>query len=233
MSPAGGFRRTSTFPHRRNAAVLPADRRAISPPSWVQRPAITQAGSACSDKPDATPVAVSVAQRDVTNLDDRLRMGTFPQTHQVAGRLARLAHSGQKPLRHRQVGWTPRRTCARPPCTVAQSVICLPIRNIDSDRIANWQLLATIDGFDQQPPDACQLSLRRFRAHTLTREATPMTGDQLNANVDQYPSVAAAMKHHRRSSPIRFVVTGSTPVEQPLRVLGLAANPGDAQDNAG
>lgn len=58
-----------------------------------------------------------------------------------------------------------------------------------------------------------------------------MTGDQLNANVDQYLQ-AAAMNTPPPQIISDPLVTGSTPVEQLLRVLGLAANLGDAQDNA-
>lgn len=58
-----------------------------------------------------------------------------------------------------------------------------------------------------------------------------MTGGQLNANVDQYLQAAAM-----NSPPPQIVsdplVTGATPIEQLLRVLGLAANLGDPQDNA-
>ena len=58
-----------------------------------------------------------------------------------------------------------------------------------------------------------------------------MTGDQLNANVDQYLQ-AAAMNTPPPPIISDPLVTGSTPVEQLLRVLGLAANLGDARDNA-
>ena len=58
-----------------------------------------------------------------------------------------------------------------------------------------------------------------------------MTGGQLNANVDQYLQAAAM-----NTPPPRIVsdplVTGVTPIEQLLRVLGLAANLSDPQDNA-
>lgn len=58
-----------------------------------------------------------------------------------------------------------------------------------------------------------------------------MTGGQLNANVDQYLQAAAmnAPPPQIVSDPL---VTGVTPIEQLLRVLGLAANLGDRQDNA-
>jgi hypothetical protein len=58
-----------------------------------------------------------------------------------------------------------------------------------------------------------------------------MTGDQLNANVDQYRQ-AAVMNTPPPQIISDPLVTGSTPVEQLLRILGLAANLGDAQDNA-
>lgn len=58
-----------------------------------------------------------------------------------------------------------------------------------------------------------------------------MTGDRLNADVDQYLQAAAL-----NTPPPQIVsdplVTGTTPIEQLLRVLGLAANLSDAQDNA-
>ena len=58
-----------------------------------------------------------------------------------------------------------------------------------------------------------------------------MTGGQLNADVDQYLQAAAM-----NTPPPRIVsdplVTGVTPIEQLLRVLGLAANLSDPQDNA-
>ena len=58
-----------------------------------------------------------------------------------------------------------------------------------------------------------------------------MSGDQLNANVEQYLQAAAM-----NTPPPRIVsdplVTGVTPIEQLLRVLGLAANLSDPQDNA-
>ncbi len=58
-----------------------------------------------------------------------------------------------------------------------------------------------------------------------------MTGGQLSANVDQYLQAATmnAPPPQIVSDPL---VTGATPIEQLLRVLGLAANLGDPQDNA-
>lgn len=58
-----------------------------------------------------------------------------------------------------------------------------------------------------------------------------MSGGQLNANVDQYLQANAMNIPPPRieSDPL---VTGTTPIEQLLRVLGLAANLGDPQDNA-
>ncbi len=58
-----------------------------------------------------------------------------------------------------------------------------------------------------------------------------MTDGQLNANVDQYLQ-AAAMNTPPPQIVSDPLVTGVTPVEQLLRVLGLAANLGDPQDNA-
>lgn len=58
-----------------------------------------------------------------------------------------------------------------------------------------------------------------------------MTGGQLNADVDQYLQ-AAAMNVPPPQIISDPLVTGTTPVEQLLHVLGLAANLGDAQDNA-
>lgn len=58
-----------------------------------------------------------------------------------------------------------------------------------------------------------------------------MTGPRLNADVDQYLQAAALNIPPPQiiSDPL---VTGATPIEQLLRVLGLAANLGDARDNA-
>ena len=58
-----------------------------------------------------------------------------------------------------------------------------------------------------------------------------MTGDHLNANVEHYLQ-AAAMNTAPPLVASDPVVTGTAPVEQILRMLGLAANSGDAQDNA-
>jgi hypothetical protein len=58
-----------------------------------------------------------------------------------------------------------------------------------------------------------------------------MTGGQLNANVEQYLQ-AAAMNTPPPQIISDPLVTGVTPIEQLLRVLGLAANLSDAQDNA-
>ncbi|MEI6252563.1 MAG: hypothetical protein WCP30_07140 [Mycobacteriaceae bacterium] len=58
-----------------------------------------------------------------------------------------------------------------------------------------------------------------------------MTGGQLNANVDQYLQ-AAAMNTPPPQIVSDPLVTGVTPIEQLLRVLGLAANLSDSQDNA-
>lgn len=58
-----------------------------------------------------------------------------------------------------------------------------------------------------------------------------MTDGQLNADVDQYLQ-AAAMNVPPPQIVSDPLVTGTTPVEQLLRVLGLAANLGDAKDNA-
>jgi len=57
-----------------------------------------------------------------------------------------------------------------------------------------------------------------------------MSGGQLNANVEQYLQ-AAAMNTPPPTIVSDPLVVGVTPVEQLLRVLGLAANLGDAQDN--
>ena len=54
-----------------------------------------------------------------------------------------------------------------------------------------------------------------------------MTGGQLNANVDQYLQ-AAAMNTPPPQIVSDPLVTGVTPIEQLLRVLGLAANLGEA-----
>lgn len=58
-----------------------------------------------------------------------------------------------------------------------------------------------------------------------------MSGGQLNANVEQYRQAAAL-----NTPPPQIVsdplVSGATPIEQLLRVLGLAANLGDSRDNA-
>lgn len=58
-----------------------------------------------------------------------------------------------------------------------------------------------------------------------------MTEGQLNANVEQYLQAAAA---NVPPPPISSdaLVTGGTPIEQLLRVLGLAANLGDPADQA-
>lgn len=57
-----------------------------------------------------------------------------------------------------------------------------------------------------------------------------MSGGQLNANVEQYMQ-AAAMNTPPPTIVSDPLVTGATPIEQLLRVLGLAANLGDPQDN--
>lgn len=58
-----------------------------------------------------------------------------------------------------------------------------------------------------------------------------MSGGQLNANADQY---RRAVGLNAPPPPIVSdpLVAGATPIEQLLRVLGLAANAGDFQDNA-
>jgi hypothetical protein len=58
-----------------------------------------------------------------------------------------------------------------------------------------------------------------------------MTGGHLNANVDQYLQAAAmnTVPPPIASDPL---VTGTAPIEQILRMLGLAANSSDAQDNS-
>lgn len=58
-----------------------------------------------------------------------------------------------------------------------------------------------------------------------------MTGGQLNADIDQYLQ-ANAMNTPPPLITSDPLVTGATPIEQLLRVLGLAANLGDARDNA-
>lgn len=57
-----------------------------------------------------------------------------------------------------------------------------------------------------------------------------MTGGHLDANVEQYLQ-AAAMNTAPPVIASDQLVTGATPIEQILRMLGLAANSGDAQDN--
>lgn len=57
-----------------------------------------------------------------------------------------------------------------------------------------------------------------------------MSGGQLNANVEQYLQ-AAAMNTPPPTIVSDPLVVGVTPVEQLLRVLGLAANLGDPHDN--
>ena len=58
-----------------------------------------------------------------------------------------------------------------------------------------------------------------------------MTGGQLNANAEQYLQANGmnAVPPPITSDPL---VAGATPIEQLLRVLGLAANAGDPQDNS-
>lgn len=58
-----------------------------------------------------------------------------------------------------------------------------------------------------------------------------MSGDQLNADVEQYLT-AAGLNVAPPTITSDALVTGSAPIEQLLRVLGLAANAGDPQDNA-
>lgn len=58
-----------------------------------------------------------------------------------------------------------------------------------------------------------------------------MSGGRLNADVEQYRQ-AAAMNTPPPQIASDPLVAGTTPVEQLLRVLGLAANLGDSQDNA-
>ena len=58
-----------------------------------------------------------------------------------------------------------------------------------------------------------------------------MSGGQLNANVDQYQQ-AAAMNTPPPQIVSDPLVSGVTPIEQLLRALGIAANMGDAADNA-
>jgi hypothetical protein len=57
-----------------------------------------------------------------------------------------------------------------------------------------------------------------------------MTGGHLNANVEQYLQ-AAAMNTAPPVVVSDQLVAGTAPIEQILRMLGLAANSGDAQDN--
>lgn len=58
-----------------------------------------------------------------------------------------------------------------------------------------------------------------------------MSGDQLNADVQQYLQAAGlnVTPPNITSDPL---VTGGVPIEQLLRILGIAANAGDPQDNA-
>ena len=58
-----------------------------------------------------------------------------------------------------------------------------------------------------------------------------MSGDQLNADVQQYLQAAGlnVVPPSITSDPL---VTGGVPIEQLLRILGIAANAGDPQDNA-
>ena len=58
-----------------------------------------------------------------------------------------------------------------------------------------------------------------------------MTGGQLNADVEQYLR-AVAMNTAPPSIASDPLVTGTAPIEQILRMLGLAANSGDPHDNA-
>jgi len=58
-----------------------------------------------------------------------------------------------------------------------------------------------------------------------------MSGDQLNADAEQYLQAAGL---NVTPPPITSdpLVTGGVPIEQLLRILGMAANAGDPQDNA-
>ena len=58
-----------------------------------------------------------------------------------------------------------------------------------------------------------------------------MSGDQLNADVQQYLQ-AAGLNVTPPSITSDPLVTGGVPIEQLLRILGIAANAGDPQDNA-
>jgi hypothetical protein len=58
-----------------------------------------------------------------------------------------------------------------------------------------------------------------------------MSGGRLNADVEQYRQ-AAAMNTPPPQTSSDSLVSGATPTEQLLRILGIAANLGDQQDNA-
>lgn len=120
----------------------------------------------------ANPVAMSIRSRDVTNLDD---LGwELAQATKWRDGLPRLAHTLAKAVTA-QTGWLDSEASLLRDhlCTVAQSVIAAYPEHIDSDRIANWQLLATIDALISNQQTLANYHFAWFRAHTLTREARP------------------------------------------------------------
>lgn len=150
----------------------PADRRgdltALLGPA--RRTAIHLPGQHVPTNQDATPVAVSIRSRDVTNLDD---LGwELAQATKWRDGLPRLAHTLAKAVTA-QTGWLDSEASLLRDhlCTVAQSVIAAYPEHIDSDRIANWQLLATIDALISNQQTLANYHFAWFRAHTLTREA--------------------------------------------------------------
>lgn len=150
----------------------PADRR--SDLTALLGPAIRAAtylpGQQIPTNETPTPVATSIRSRDVPNVED---LGwELAQATKWRDGLPRLAHTLAKAVTA-QSGWLDSEAILLRDHlhTVAQSVIAAYPDHIDSDQIANWQLLATIDALINSNKTLANYHFAWFRAHTLTREA--------------------------------------------------------------
>ena len=104
--------------------------------------------------------------------------------------------------------------------------------NHDPATVGNWQLLASIGALINNERICANYHLAWFQAMSLT--PTGRHSDDRWTTERQRRPVPAGEWPERAAPLITSdpLVTGATPIEQLLRVLGLAANAGDPTDNS-
>jgi hypothetical protein len=127
-------------------------------------------GQYCHQRPGAGHVAMSIRPRDVAAVGD---LGwQLAQATRWRDGLPRLAHTLAKAVTA-QTGWLDSEAGLLRDflAAVSHAVMASYPTNVDSDQVANWQLLATIDALINGEKTLANYHFAWFQAHTLTREA--------------------------------------------------------------